>query len=383
MDCAKVREGISAWIDGEIPSTERTEMERHLAGCAPCRAERDALAAVSGTLRALPRRDAPAGIAREVRERLAREQLIGTRSAEASRRRLFLPRWMKGMGLVAAALLVVVSVGNWGGRPPPEEDAEAARSPALAPETGKIAEPADGEMLDSGDAHGPALKDVSPTPEAMESLPKKPDGDKIPDGVGTSSIDRLSDGPPGSAGGSFPSTRRLGKAKEIQEQAWDEGFGEGSGGGFSLGEKGSARSANSPERDQDDTPLGRQEAAAPIEVRFSVPDDATLERALLLARVEAPEDKNKDLKQGAFRARGHETGEREQLAQREDAAPPRVVERVLTADELARLLADLAAMGVVPGVSRSDSTSSSETKKESSAPRTYRLVFEVAPDTGR
>lgn len=390
MDCAQVRERISEWLDGEILPAGRAELERHLAACAACRAEGEALSAVSRTLRALPRKAAPPGIAREVRERLAREQLIGPGAPGARRRRLFLPRWMKGMGLAAAALLVVVSVGDWGGRLPPEEDAEALRSPSVELEIGRVAEPTDGEKLGIGDAQGLSLKDAPPALETAEPLPEKLDDDKIPDGVRTGSIDRLSDGPqekdpPGSAGGkgSLPSTRSLEKAKEIQEEAWDERFEDGS----FLGKKGRARAATSPERDQDDPPLGRQRTAAPIEVCFSVPDDGTLERVLALARAEAPEDKNRDLKKDGLRSLGYETEGQEQPAQREEASSLRVVERVLTADELARLLADLERIGAVPDVSwknlASPSASSSEKKKDSSAPRTYRLVFEVTPGAGR
>jgi anti-sigma factor RsiW len=45
---------LTALLDGALPPARRDEVERHLAGCPACRAERDRLAAAVGALSALP-----------------------------------------------------------------------------------------------------------------------------------------------------------------------------------------------------------------------------------------------------------------------------------------------------------------------------------------
>ena len=45
---------LTALLDGALPPARHAEVERHLAGCAPCRAERDRLAGAVARLAALP-----------------------------------------------------------------------------------------------------------------------------------------------------------------------------------------------------------------------------------------------------------------------------------------------------------------------------------------
>jgi len=51
MDCEHIREQLSAWLDGELDAETARSVEAHLAACATCRAERDALHAVHAGLR--------------------------------------------------------------------------------------------------------------------------------------------------------------------------------------------------------------------------------------------------------------------------------------------------------------------------------------------
>ncbi len=44
------REWLNLEVDGQLPPPQRTELERHLAGCADCRAERDDLLALEALL---------------------------------------------------------------------------------------------------------------------------------------------------------------------------------------------------------------------------------------------------------------------------------------------------------------------------------------------
>jgi len=53
-------DALSALLDGALPPAEAAEIERHLAGCAECRTEHDALGAVRAAVRSLPLLDPPA-----------------------------------------------------------------------------------------------------------------------------------------------------------------------------------------------------------------------------------------------------------------------------------------------------------------------------------
>jgi anti-sigma factor RsiW len=57
--CDEHRESISALIDGALDPAQAAAVEAHLAGCAACAAERDALAALSAQVQALPRIEVP------------------------------------------------------------------------------------------------------------------------------------------------------------------------------------------------------------------------------------------------------------------------------------------------------------------------------------
>ena len=68
MDCKQALALLDAYVDGELDLSASLELEAHLAECAACRARREALAGLSGRLRAgLTRHAAPA----DLRARLA------------------------------------------------------------------------------------------------------------------------------------------------------------------------------------------------------------------------------------------------------------------------------------------------------------------------
>ena len=54
-DCATVAPLLDAYLDGELPPAEHETVEAHLATCARCRAEADAIRSIVGDARALPR----------------------------------------------------------------------------------------------------------------------------------------------------------------------------------------------------------------------------------------------------------------------------------------------------------------------------------------
>ena len=55
----KIREDLSAYVDGEVTEAERHQVERHLETCADCRAEADSLRSLVGLLRRMPEIEPP------------------------------------------------------------------------------------------------------------------------------------------------------------------------------------------------------------------------------------------------------------------------------------------------------------------------------------
>jgi len=109
MSCEKMREDISAYLDGELGERELAAFRSHLESCADCRAE----LAEQEKLWAL----LDEGDASEVSVDLTRRILESTvgphREREMRRRRV---RWVAG---VAAAASVLIAVVLWRGMNPP------------------------------------------------------------------------------------------------------------------------------------------------------------------------------------------------------------------------------------------------------------------------
>ncbi len=75
MKCEKVQKNLSAYVDGEVCSRLRQRMEKHLAGCAMCAAERDAIEKVAAAAKSSVRawasdKEAPRDLRAEVMDRL-------------------------------------------------------------------------------------------------------------------------------------------------------------------------------------------------------------------------------------------------------------------------------------------------------------------------
>jgi predicted anti-sigma-YlaC factor YlaD len=61
-DVTHPTEALSALLDGALTAAEMEEVERHLAGCEQCRAERDDVAQVRAAVRSLTVLDPPPGV---------------------------------------------------------------------------------------------------------------------------------------------------------------------------------------------------------------------------------------------------------------------------------------------------------------------------------
>jgi anti-sigma factor RsiW len=104
MNHETARNRLDALVDGELPATERAELEGHLAGCAACRDEVEEMRRLRSEARALPEsvepeRDLWPGIVRHIAPAPARE------------RRSWFEGWTQG--LAWAAVLAVVLAGAY------------------------------------------------------------------------------------------------------------------------------------------------------------------------------------------------------------------------------------------------------------------------------
>ncbi len=95
MECAKCKERLSAYLDQETTAPETLAIQRHLEVCEGCRRELAALRRLSAALGdlAVP---APAGLARQVRRRLAPRRAP----------------WQRAMSLAASLVLGMVAGGG-------------------------------------------------------------------------------------------------------------------------------------------------------------------------------------------------------------------------------------------------------------------------------
>ena len=109
MNCNDYREAIAEFVDGTLDAAGQRELERHVAGCADCRALVADLKSIQAAAFTLERRDPPAHVWNAIRERAAAEP-----SPDARGRVLAWPRTRTAWGVwmaAAAALLVVTTAG--------------------------------------------------------------------------------------------------------------------------------------------------------------------------------------------------------------------------------------------------------------------------------
>jgi len=64
MSCDRFPELLSAYLDGDLPPSEREELEAHMGRCPDCRARLESWRAVKHALARLPSREAPPGAVR-------------------------------------------------------------------------------------------------------------------------------------------------------------------------------------------------------------------------------------------------------------------------------------------------------------------------------
>ena len=115
MNCARMRQVMDAWIDGELDAATASEIEQHLAQCPGCLAlkgERDALRREVHAN--APRFEAPPALRTAI---LARIDQTAMPAAAAPRNR----RWLQSTALASVAAIVGLVAGLWIARPLPDD----------------------------------------------------------------------------------------------------------------------------------------------------------------------------------------------------------------------------------------------------------------------
>jgi len=108
MSCA-VEMDLTAYLDGELPTGRRQEVESHLGECRSCQATAQLLQRTVGKLASLPGFEASRTLRAAVLSQIAQQPWsLGDRLRQFWRPRLLVP----SMGLAAAALLAVLSAGK-------------------------------------------------------------------------------------------------------------------------------------------------------------------------------------------------------------------------------------------------------------------------------
>lgn len=115
MNCARLRQVLDAYLDGELDQATRGEISQHMAQCPACsavRSERDAL-----TQRV--RTEAPYFTAPEALKR-AVHRAIATAAPTVPVRRSGRPSWLQAGALAVFAALISALGAYWAGRPLPD-----------------------------------------------------------------------------------------------------------------------------------------------------------------------------------------------------------------------------------------------------------------------
>ncbi len=106
MSCEWNRELLTGWLDGELTSDERAEVEKHLPACKSCRRELEELRDLVGAVKSLPEHPAPASISEGVRKEISGS--AGGGKVHSFPRRKW--SWIESALSAAAVLFVAVNV---------------------------------------------------------------------------------------------------------------------------------------------------------------------------------------------------------------------------------------------------------------------------------
>ena len=128
---------LNLYADGELEPEREPALEAHLAACAACRAQLDALLAFRRALReeplAVPASIDAAILARATATRRRPAPYTAARRAEDRYPLTALRRRRKGNGWIAVGVLLAVAFGTWLAQPAPEAAAPIVQQRQEAP----------------------------------------------------------------------------------------------------------------------------------------------------------------------------------------------------------------------------------------------------------
>jgi anti-sigma factor (TIGR02949 family) len=150
MPCEKVIEQLSAYLDGQLTAAEMEAVRAHVAGCARCRGELEALDRTARAVADLPRLQAPSDLRDQVMAKLDRVAPAEERPA----------RWRMYWGAAAAVALAVVIMLL----------TSPATQRAGKPATPRRAEPEQVAQVNPGASAGSNAADQKSLPRAADSL---------------------------------------------------------------------------------------------------------------------------------------------------------------------------------------------------------------------
>ena len=104
-DCESIESQLSAYLDNELPPTERTVVEKHLSNCPRCQRKLAELKTLAAGVTALPRLQPAPQFLADVRRKIARP---GKSPGRAWQDYLFRPVWLKVPLETVAVVLIVV-----------------------------------------------------------------------------------------------------------------------------------------------------------------------------------------------------------------------------------------------------------------------------------
>jgi hypothetical protein len=103
MRCDPYKEQITLLASGDLPETERDQVERHLSACADCRREFEALRSLCGQIRSLAAENDRAEVPFGLSERLEKNLVAATRGRT----------WLWQSVAAAAAACVLIGLAVW------------------------------------------------------------------------------------------------------------------------------------------------------------------------------------------------------------------------------------------------------------------------------
>jgi hypothetical protein len=110
MNCADVRENISAYADNELDANERKLFEEHTSNCPECKKELDDMVRIIKLCRSMPLHDLPEGFRDELHEKLAAAASRNDLAAAGAGK----PKWKLTAGTFAsiAAVILLIFLGG-------------------------------------------------------------------------------------------------------------------------------------------------------------------------------------------------------------------------------------------------------------------------------